>query len=321
MNETGRQWNPRHARSRRSLLKGLLGSLVPLLLPVHASLAGESTVEGLLRRRIPGTQESIPIAGLGTSDEFDRVPDASVRRDLKRVLRGFFDRGGRLIDTAPIYGRSEAVLGELMEELGVTDEAFIATKVRTRSESEGRQQIEASFRHLGTDVIDLLQVHSLVGWKTQLPLLQSIQQTGRVRYIGVTHHRPYAYDDLAFVLRNHRVDFLQCAYSVAVREAESELLPLARRREVAVMINRPFENGRLFRIVRNQPVPRWCQERGIQTWSQFFLKFVLSHPAVTCVIPATSNPAHLTQNIQAGTGHLPDPKQRARMIEDWNRIS
>lgn len=306
--------------SRRQVLGLAAWSSASLLLPASLNRRLLAASEGLRTRSIPSTGESLPVVGLGTSGQFNYVSSDQQRRELIRVLESFFRTGGTLIDTAPLYGRAEEVLGEMLTELGRGHRTFLATKVRARSRSEGKEQIERSFRLLRRDTLDLLQVHSLVGWETQLPLIREYRDKQRVRYVGVTHHAGYASDDLAFVIERESLDFVQCGYSIAMRDAENRLLPVARDRQVAVMVNRPFADGELFRRVKGVKLPEWCREFDCNSWAQFFLKFVLSHPAVTCTIPATSNPKHLVDNMQAGMGALPTPDQRERMIRTWERL-
>jgi diketogulonate reductase-like aldo/keto reductase len=212
-----------------------------------------------------------------------------------------------------MYGNSESVVGDLATELGIRKQLFLATKVWTRGREAGIQQMEESFRRLKTRRIDLMQVHNLVDWRTHLPTLRRWKEEKRIRYIGVTHYTATAYGELADVLENHDIDFVQLNYSIAEREAERRLLALAMDHQVAVLVNRPFAEGALFRRARGKSLPAWAKQIGCATWSQFFLKFIISHPAVTCAIPATSKLDHLIENMQAGTGPLPDRELRERM--------
>ena len=228
--------------------------------------------------------------------------------------------GGRVIDSSPMYGRSESVVGDLSAELELHDRLFVATKVWTRGRREGVQQMETSMERLRVPRIDLMQVHNLVDAHTHLDTLAQWKAEGRIRYMGVTHYTVGAYDELARMLQSRPLDFVQLNYSLLTRDAERRLLPLAQERRVAVLVNRPFEGGDAFRRIRGRPLPGWAAEIGCHTWAQVFLKYVLSHPAVTCAIPATSNPEHLRDNMSAGAGSLPDAAMRRRMAEDVARL-
>lgn len=267
-----------------------------------------------MRRRIPGTEETLPAVGLGTSDEFE-VAEGANPGPLRGVLRRFHELGGILVDTAPIYGNAESVIGGLVEDLELTGELFLATKVRARGREAGLEQMERSQELLGKRPLDLMQVHSLVDWPTQLRSLRRWKEEGRVRYIGVTHSRVSAFDELEKVMRSEPLDFVQFNYSFTEPRAEQRLLPLAADRGMAVMVNRPFENGALFGAVQGRPLPDWAREFDCESWAQFSLKYILAHPMVTCVIPATSNPKHVADNMGAGTGRLPDEATRRRMRE------
>ena len=268
----------------------------------------------MLRRRIPGSGETLPVVGLGTSDEFETAEGTDLDA-LRAVLRRFHELGGSLVDTAPAYGDAESVLGGLLSDLGLTDTLFLATKVSARGRAAGLEQMQRSRRRLGKRPLDLLQVHSLVDVRTQLRNLRQWKDAGHVRYIGVTHSRVSAFDALEKVMRTEPLDFVQLNYSFTEPQAEQRLLPLAADRGMAVMVNRPFENGALFRAVRGRSLPAWAAEFDCESWAQFSLKYILAHPAVTCVIPATSNPKHLVDNMGAGSGRLPDERTRRRMRE------
>lgn len=274
---------------------------------------GPAAGTALHQRPIPASGEPLPVVGIGTWRVFDVGAAPGERAPLREVLRQFVAQGGRVVDSSPMYGAAEAVVGELAAELGVTDRLFLATKVWTTGREAGRRQIEASLRRLRAPRLDLLQVHNLLDWPTHLPTVRALQAAGRVRYVGVTHYTAGAYDEVERVLRRERLDFLQINYSLAEREAERRLLPLARERGVAVLVNRPFAEGALFRRVRGRALPGWAAELGCGSWAQFFLKWILGHPAVTCVIPGTGRVDHLLDNLQAGTGPLPDEPTRARM--------
>ncbi len=268
-----------------------------------------------IQRTIPRSRESLPVIGLGTWQTFDVGGDARARASLKQVLSEFARLGGRAIDSSPMYGTSEAVTGDLAAELQLHKQLFFATKIWTRGREAGIRQMEESFRRLHIARMDLMQVHNLVDWRTHLATLRVWKEQGRVRYIGVPHYTASAYQDLAQVLATEELDFVQFNYSVAEREAERRLLPLAAERRMAVLINRPFAEGALFKKVRGKPLPAWAKEIGCASWAQFFLKFIIGHPAVTCAIPATSKVEHLIDNMQAAMGGLPDTALRERMAK------
>ncbi len=267
-----------------------------------------------MTRKIPSTGETLPVIGLGTWQTFDVGADADARAPLEAVMREFVALGGKVIDSSPMYGRSEDVAGEIMAKLGLRDKLFVATKVWTSGKAAGVAQMEASLQKLRAKPIDLMQVHNLLDVEAHLDTLSAWKREGRVRYVGVTHYTAGAYDAVAKVIAKHSVDFLQINYSVGEREAEQRLLPLARERGIAVIVNRPFAGGELLRRLRGVPVPAWASEIECTSWAQLLLKFVIAHPAVTCAIPATSRVEHLRDNMAAGVGRLPDEKMRARIV-------
>jgi len=267
----------------------------------------------LVQRTIPSSGEAIPAIGLGTWRTFDVGRGADERAPLKEVLQKFVELGGKVIDSSPMYGAAEAVAGDLAAELKLADRLFWATKVWTSGAAAGVKQMEASLRHFRVTRLDLMQIHNLLDWRTHLRTLREWKQAGRVRYIGVTHYTAGAYDELERVLRAEPLDFVQVNYSLGERDADRRILPLARERGMAVLVNRPFAEGGLFQRVRSTPLPPWAAELGCESWAQLFLKWILAHPAVTCVIPATSRVAHLVDNMKAGTGPLPDTASRERM--------
>lgn len=291
-----------------ALLAGM-ASLAALLPPL--ALASE----GLRSRIIPSSGEALPVIGLGTSRTHNVGLDDEQLQPLMEVLRVFIEGGARVIDTAPSYGRAEAVSGELVQRLGVRERVFFASKVSSSGRERGLAQIEASFRALQTEVIDLIQVHNLQDTRTQLGLLRELKQQGRIRYVGVTHYLDSAQDELLAVLQREKVDFVQFNYSVRERNAEKRLLPYCKDQGIATLINRPFARGGLLARVRNQPLPGWAEELDATSWAQLALKFILADPGVTTVIPATSNPRYMLDNILAGSGRLPDARQR-QLIAD-----
>ncbi len=275
--------------------------------------AGAGVAPSPLERPIPSSGEKIPAVGLGTWRTFDVGASATERAPLKDVLQRFAELGGRVVDSSPMYGAAESVVGDLATDLAITDTLFLATKVWTSGRDTGVAQMEQSLRRLRRQRLDLMQIHNLLDWRTHLRTLREWKAAGRVRYVGVTHYTSSAYDELERVLRGEPLDFVQVNYSLGEREAERRILPLARDRGVAVLANRPFSEGGLFQRVRGRALPEWATALDCESWAQFFLKWILAHPAVTCVIPATSRPQHLVDNMKAGTGSLPDAATRERM--------
>ena len=279
------------------------------------TLTGVAVASPSMRKRpIPRTGELLPVVGLGTWQTFDVGGGESERAPLRDVLRELVRGGGKVVDSSPMYGRSESVVGDLAAKLRVREQLFLATKVWTNGREAGIRQMEQSFRRLREQRIDLMQVHNLVDWQTHLVTLRRWKEQGKVRYIGMTHYTESAHDELAAVHEAEELDFVQVNYSIAERGAERRLLPLAAEQGVAVIVNRPFAHAQLFRKVRGRPLPPWAAEIGCATWAQFFLKFVIGHPAVTCTIPGTSKVRHLIDNMQAGFGPLPDATMRRRMV-------
>ena len=271
--------------------------------------------QSVLRKPIPRSGELLPVIGLGTWQTFDVGAAAAERAPLKEVLREFVKSGGAVIDSSPMYGRSESVAGEIAAELGIHKQLFVATKVWTSGRDAGIRQMEESFRRLRVEKLDLMQIHNLLDHRTHLATLRKWRDDGKIRYLGVTHYHAGAYPELARVLATEELDFVQLNYSMAEREAEERLLPLAAEKRIAVLVNRPFAEGALFKHTRGKTLPAWAKEIGCASWAQFFLKFIIGHPAVTCVIPATSKVSHLSDNMQAGTGPLPDARMRAQMVQ------
>ena len=284
-----------------------------------AALSGRATAasaDALTRRTIPSSGEQIPLIGLGTSGPFEVGAGAAERAPLAQVLEAFFAAGARLIDTSPMYSTAEGVLGDLLTA-DMQQRAFLATKVWTRGERSGIEQMTRSAQLLKTPRLDLIQVHNLLDLDTQLQTLHAWKAAGRVRYVGVTHYTVSAHADLARVLERERLDFVQFNYSPLTRAAEKRLLPLAAERGVAVLVNRPFEDGALFQAVRGKALPAWAAELDATSWGQLALKFIASHPAVTCIIPATDKVAHLRDNLAAGRGPLPDERQREAIAQQF----
>lgn len=266
----------------------------------------------MIERKIPSTGEILPVIGLGTWQTFDVLPSSDLDH-LKEILSTMNNAGGRLIDSSPMYGRSEEIVGLLTSNTS-PGQFFYATKVWTQGREEGIQQMENSFAKFKRPVIDLMQIHNLVDWKTHLNILRKWKDEGRIRYIGITHYTDSMHNELAKIIKLEKIDFVQFNYSIAHRNAEKSLLPTAAEYGVATLINRPFGEGNLFNQVKGKVLPSWVKEYDIETWGQFFLKFIISHPAVTCVIPATSNPVHAAENMKAGLEPLPDDSVRVKMI-------
>lgn len=276
--------------------------------------AGNASAAQLLRA-IPSTGEKIPAIGLGTSQTFDVGDSPNERDPLREVLRRFVELGGRVIDTSPMYGRAEEVIGDLTSELKLRDSLFLASKVWTTGKKEGIDSIERTFTLLQTKRLDLMQVHNLLDLETQLATLRAWKADGRIRYIGMTHYVESSFPEVEKILRREKLDFLQINYSIAERAAEERILPLAREKGAAVLVNRPFARGNLFSQLRARPLPDWAAEFDCKSWAQFLLKWILGNAAVTCAIPATSNARHLEDNMAAGASRLPKEKTRERMVQ------
>jgi diketogulonate reductase-like aldo/keto reductase len=271
----------------------------------------------ILRRTIPRTGEALPVIGMGTWITFNVGKDAALRAGRARVLETFLARGGAMVDSSPMYGSSEEVIGHCLAQIDSKEALFAATKVWTPLQWLGVRQMEESERLWGTKRFDLMQVHNLLDWETHMATLRSWTQDGRFRYLGVTHYTASAYDELEAVMRKERLDFVQLNYSLDDRSAERRLLPLAADRGIAILVNVPFGGGGLLRRLGSRPLPDWAAEIDCTSWAQILLKFVLAQPAVTCVIPGTGNPAHMADNCRAGSGTLPDAALRRRIIAEW----
>jgi diketogulonate reductase-like aldo/keto reductase len=284
------------------------------LMAVAAAAAAPARADpAFLERPIPSTSERLPAVGLGTWRTFDVGATASERAPLKEVLQRFVGLGGRVLDSSPMYGTAESVAGDLATDLALNPTLFVATKVWTSGREAGIAQMERSLARLHRQRLDLMQIHNLLDWRTHLRTLREWKQAGRIRYLGVTHYTASAYDELERVLRSEPLDFVQVNYSLGECEAERRILPLARDRGIAVLVNRPFSEGGLFQRIQGQALPPWAAAIDCESWAQFFLKWILAHPAVTCVIPATSRLAHVVDNMKAGLGPLPDAPTRERM--------
>jgi len=275
----------------------------------------------MLKRAIPSTGEAMPVIGLGTWQVFDvdGAPEELAQR--REVLSVLFAAGGRMIDSSPMYGRSEAVVGTLLSAMKARDKAYLATKVWTRGEADGIRQMDTSIARMQAGAsIDMMQIHNLVDWRTHLKTLRAWKDQGKVRAIGITHYTVPALDELAAIVRAETIDAVQLVHSIGVRAAEERLLPLCAERGVAVIVNQPFGQGSFFRRVKGKALPDWAAEMGIASWGQFLLKYIVSHPAVTCVIPGTSRPDHMRDNVAAGSGPMPDAAGRRRMAAYWDGL-
>jgi len=292
---------------RRSLLLGAAA----------AAFVSKVQAQTPMTRPIPASGEQVPVIGLGTWQTFDVGSSSAARAPLREVVK-LLNRN--VVDSSPMYGSSESVAGDLIAELGARPRLFVATKVYTRGREDGIEQMETSFRRLRVERMDLMQVHNLVDVAVHTRTLQDWKKKGRVRYIGITHYTSSAYGEIERLLNAGIYDFLQINYSLGERESERRVLPLAREKNVAVIINRPFAEGALFRRVKGKELPPWAAELGIASWAQYFLKWIVSHPAVTCAIPGTGRPDHMRDNLAAGRGPMPDAATRRRMVEYFDGL-
>ena len=297
--------------------RDLLLHLVPAL-GAATVLAQGAPAARPLTRAIPSSGQELPLVGLGSWITFNVGNDARARAECAEVVRNFFAAGGRLIDSSPMYGSSQGVIGDALHKLGAQDQVFSADKVWTSS--AGAAQIDASRRLWRVPRFDLLQVHNLLAWQEQLPLLLAMKAAGKLRYVGITTSEGRRHREMEEIMRAHRIDFIQLTYNLLDREAEQRLLPLARDRGIAVLANRPFREGALLRDLQRHRLPPWAREIGCASWAQVVLKFIVSHPAVTCAIPATSSVAHVLENMAASSGTMPDDVMRRRMAADVEKF-
>ena len=306
-------------RPRSSQRRDVLRKLAAVtLLPVCSRLSHAQSRAPIIRT-IPVSGEPLPAVGVGSWITFNVPPDTAAASALVPVLARFFEHGGAMIDSSPMYGYSETVIGRMLAQVP-HPALFSATKIWTVGRALGRAQAERSFQLWGVPRLDLLHIHNLLDWETHLPTVKELKASGRVRYIGVTTSEGNKHDEMERALKRERFDFVQLTYNFADRRVEERLLPLAAERGAAVIINRPFDGGRLFRAVNGKPLPAWAREFNCENWAQFFLKFILSHPAVTCAIPATHQPPHMLENMGALYGALPDARGRARMAEHMEML-
>jgi diketogulonate reductase-like aldo/keto reductase len=303
--------------ARRRLLAAAAGCTILATMKNKKAFAQSSE---MLKRPIPRTGEPLPVVGVGTWQTFDVEADAPERAELKEVLRLLVEGGGSVVDSSPMYGEAERVVGDLTAQLRLREKLFFATKVWTSGRESGIRQMESSFRLMRAQRMDLMQVHNLQDVAVHAKTLREWKDAGRIRYLGITHYHSGAYSQLERLVRSREWDFVQFNYSMAEREAEARLLPACAEAGVAVIANRPFSMGSLFPRVKGKPLPAWAAEFDCASWAQFFLKYILSHPAVTCAIPGTSRVAHLTDNLQGGIGRLPNAKMRRRMVEHLEQM-
>lgn len=304
--------------SRRVALERL--AAIGALLMTGAEKSAGAGAQPIARRAIPRGGESIPVIGLGTSRTFDVGASDSARAPLREVLKRFVECGGSVVDSSPMYGRAEVAVGDLAVDLGIPSKLFYATKVWTSGQKSGVRQMQESFRRMRVRHMDLMQIHNLQDLQTHTETLAKWKREGLVRYVGITHYHAGAHAELERLIRSKTYDFVQVNYSLDEREADRRLLPAAQEAGVAVLVNRPFGAGGLFRRVRGEPLPGWAAEIGCASWAQIFLKWIVSHSAVTCAIPATSNPKHLVDNMAAGLGVQPDAGMRRRMAEVFDKL-
>ncbi|MBH3344868.1 aldo/keto reductase [Pseudomonas parafulva] len=298
---------------RRDVLRA--GAAIGLL--ATSPWLSAATTASLLSRPIPSTGEPLPVIGAGTSGSFEVEAGSADYRQLYQVLDAFFKGGGRVIDTSPNYGGADSILGQLLAEGGWHRQCFIATKIAANSRADAQAQWDGTLRSLRTDKVDLLQVHNLRDWQQQLPYARELKQQGKTRYVGITHYLDSGHDQVAAIVRSQALDFIQINYAVNAPGAARELLPLCRDKGVAVLINRAFDDGRLFAAVKDRALPEWAQEQGVGSWAQLFLKFALSHPAVTAVIPATGRLDRQLDQLKAGQGPMLTQAQQQALIEQF----
>ena len=305
--------------SRRDMLKISAGAGVGLALGNWSVFAQSSQPAGLIQRAIPSSGERLPLVGIGTARRYNVGTSAEERAPLKEVLKRLPELGGKLIDTAPSYGTAETVVGDLVRDIGNRDRLFIATKVRKQDLADAKKEIEQSFEILHTDKIDLIQVHNLVGLDDVLPVLREMKAAGRIRYVGVSTSSGRQYADFIKMMEIEDLDFIQVNYSMTSRTAAERILPLARDRGMAVLVNLPYSRGRVFQRAGDRPIPDWAADYA-DTWGQFFLKYILANPAVTCVIPGTAKIKYLEDNLGAARGPMPDAAMQKRMEQFYDAL-
>lgn len=297
--------------SRRQFLAAMAATGLSLRMPALRAASGEKAIV----RAIPSSGERLPVIGMGTWRTFNVGGDQQLLQERTGVLKRFFELGGTLVDSSPMYGSAEDVMGDALDTLNAHDRVFAANKIWTRDGNATRDQDRASRRKWGVQRFDLQQVHNLLAWEPHLETLKQMKAEGDIRYLGITTSHGRRHRDLARIMEQEPLDFVQLTYNVLDREAEQHLLPLAKERGIAVIANRPFQGGSLFRRYQSEPLPGWAEESGCSNWAEFFLKFIVSHPAVTCAIPATTSVEHMEENMGALYGKLPDEEQRRQMAD------
>jgi diketogulonate reductase-like aldo/keto reductase len=306
--------------TRRTVVRALAAGAAAALLRPYSALAGLPGAAAPLARAIPSSGEKVPVVGLGTWITFNVGDDTELRDECAAVMGAFFEAGGRVIDSSPMYGSSQAVVGHGLARLRRRPDVFAADKVWTGSGEDGPSQIEESRAHWGVRRFDLLQVHNLLAWEEHLPHLLDMKADRRLRYVGISTSEGRRHEEVERIMATRPIDFVQVTYNVQDREVERRILPLAEERGIAVLVNRPFRQGALTREVERHPLPAFAGEIGAATWAQLLLKFVIAHPAVTCVIPATTRPEHAAENVAAATGALPDEAMRQRIAAHVERL-
>jgi diketogulonate reductase-like aldo/keto reductase len=303
---------------RRQLVKALMA--IGISGPLLSGLV-QAVDKGIITKPIPSSGEKLPVIGVGSARTFDASGNDELMKQLQTVLQTFFDHSGVLIDSSPMYGTAQAVIGQLLMKMRGIDQLFSATKVWIEGEQSGIDQMEVSRKLWGVKRFDLMQIHNLVDWQTHLNTINVMKAEGRLRYTGITTSHGRDHNELEALLKKHAFDFVQLSYNIDNRIVEDRLLPIALDRGIAVIINRPYQKGSLFRRVKGKTLPDWAAEVGIQSWGQYFLKYVVSHPAVTCAIPATTKVRHMVDNMGAQTGKLPDQKMREEMVRYFQVVS
>lgn len=301
---------------RRDFLFSTVASAAMMAIPT----LGISSLNSLLKRPIPSSGEQIPCVGMGTWITFDVDTKISNIDHRTKILQQFFSHGGGMIDSSPMYGNAQTVLGKCLQQLETSKSLFSATKVWTPGEWLGIQQMKASEKLWRLNNFDLMQIHNLLDWKTHLKILREWKESGRIRYFGVTTSHGRRHEELINIMQTEPLDFVQFTYNIIDTEAEQELLPLAADKGIAVIINRPFKGGKLFNSIESAPLPNWCEEFDCYNWAQYFLKFILSHPSITVAIPATSRINHMNENMGALTGSLPNAVMRKKMLSHFRSI-
>ncbi|MDA0194530.1 MAG: aldo/keto reductase [Bacteroidetes bacterium] len=306
--------------SRRHFVKTTLGASATLSISSLPLSASDFLIQKIISKAIPSSGEQIPVVGIGTSRRYDVGTSEEERTPLRDVLKQFPKLGGKLVDTASSYGKAEEVVGDLVSEIGNRQDLFFATKVRQQEKADGIAEMERSFSRLKTDKIDLMQIHNLMGFDNVMPVVREWKQSGRIRYVGASTSNQRQYTDFEAMMKKETLDFIQINYSLDDRTAANKILPLAADRGMAVLINLPYGRGRLFDKVGDMTLPEWAADFDIKSWGQFFLKYIVSHPAVTCAIPGTAKPKYLTDNFGAAMGSLPDTAARKKMEQLFDSL-